>query len=65
MVKRTCDKCGNEIEEDGMFWVLTLNRAKNMGSIFTIDEHKEDVQMDICTDCFNEVLAKVKKEDIQ
>lgn len=63
MVKRTCDKCGNEIEDDGMFWILTLNRAKNMGSIFNVEDHKDKVQMDICTDCFDEVLAKVKKED--
>ena len=65
MVKRICEKCGNEIVVDGTFWVLTLNRAKNMGSIFSVENHEDDVQMDICTDCFNEVLAKVKKEDIR
>lgn len=65
MVKRICDKCGNEIEVDGTFWVLTLNKAKNLGSMFSAENHEEDVQIDICTDCFNEVLAKVKKEDIQ
>lgn len=65
MVKRVCDKCGNEIEVDGAFWVLTLNKAKNLGETFSIEDHKDSVQMDICTDCFNEVLAKVKREDIQ
>ena len=65
MVKRICEKCGNEIVVDGTFWVLTLYKAKNLGSIFSAENHEEDVQIDICTDCFNEVLAKVKKEDIQ
>lgn len=65
MVKRICEKCGNEIVVDGTFWVLTLHKAKNLGSIFSAENHEEDVQIDICTDCFNEVLAKVKKEDIQ
>ena len=65
MVKRICEKCGNEIVVDGTFWVLTLYKAKNLGSIFSAENHEEDVQIDICTDCFNEVLAKVKKEDIR
>ena len=65
MVKRICEKCGNEIVVDGTFWVLTLNRAKNLGSVFSVENHGDDVQMDICTDCFNGILSKVKKEDIR
>ena len=39
MVKRICEKCGNEIVVDGTFWVLQIETCQSKKRIFV--EHRD------------------------